>query len=42
MMKKCGLNESNEGTFKYFPTVHDAVHHASNVLTPISVLADIP
>lgn len=38
MVKKCGLTESNDGSFKFFPTVHDAVHHANNAITPISII----
>lgn len=38
IMKKCGLKESADGCFKFFPTVHDAVHHAKGILLPVSVI----
>lgn len=41
-MRKCELKETPDGKFKYFPTVHDAVHHAIEVTTPISVISEIP
>lgn len=40
MMKKCDLREAPERLFKYFPTIHDAVHHAINHITPISVITE--
>lgn len=40
MMKKCGVKELDNGSFKYYPTVHDAVHHAVEELSPISVIID--
>lgn len=42
MMKKCGLHEKSDGSFNFFPTVHDAVHQAMERLVPISVIADAP
>ncbi|XP_037917492.1 solute carrier family 26 member 6-like isoform X1 [Hermetia illucens] len=38
VMKKCDLRNSSDGRFKQFPTVHDAVHYAMEVITPISVV----
>lgn len=38
MMIKCGLNEKPNGSFNFFPTIHDAVHEAMNSLAPISVI----
>lgn len=40
MMKKCDLRETSNQLFKYFPTIHDAVHHAMNNITPISVITE--
>lgn len=40
MMKKCGLHEESDGSFNFFPTVHDAVHQAMDNLAPISVITD--
>lgn len=38
MMQKCNLKESTDGSFKIFPTVHDAVHHAKSMILPINVI----
>ncbi|KAJ6647323.1 Prestin [Pseudolycoriella hygida] len=38
VMKKCGLKESSNGWFKFFPTVHDAVYHAQEYVIQISVI----
>lgn len=38
IMKKCDLRESDDGKFKLFPTVHDAAHHAIDMLLPISIV----
>lgn len=40
-MKKCDLRERDDGTFKFYPTVHDAVHHALEVVSPISVISEM-
>lgn len=42
MMKKCDLKEKSDGLFNFFPTIHDAVHHAMETMAPISVIADMP
>lgn len=42
MMKKCDLKENSDGLFNFFPTIHDAVHHAMETMAPISVIADMP
>lgn len=41
MMKKCNLTESSDGTFKIFPTIHDAVHHSKSIIIPIMVITDV-
>lgn len=40
MMKRCGLNEKPDGSFNFFPTIHDAVHQAMDNLAPISVITE--
>lgn len=40
MMKRCNLNEKADGSFNFFPTIHDAVHQAMDNLMPISVITD--
>ena len=42
MMKRCDLNEKPDGSFNFFPTIHDAVHHAKEKKASISVITDIP
>lgn len=42
MMKKCDLHEKFDGSFNYFPTVHDAVHQAMEHLAPISMISEAP
>lgn len=37
-MKRCDLRES--AAFKFFPTVHDAVHQARETVAPISVISE--
>ncbi|KAG4068510.1 hypothetical protein HA402_004851 [Bradysia odoriphaga] len=41
VMKKCGLKESADGYFKFFPTVSDAVHHAQEAFVQISVITSL-
>lgn len=41
VLKKCGLRESPDGYFKFFPTVHDAVHHAQEAVVQISVITSL-
>ncbi|XP_031636337.1 solute carrier family 26 member 10-like [Contarinia nasturtii] len=36
MMKRCGLNERSDGSFNFFPAVHDAVHRAKDNLNKIT------
>lgn len=40
MMKKCDLNEKLDGSFNFFPTIHDAVHQAMDSIAPISVITE--
>lgn len=40
MMKKCGLNEKCDGSFNFFPTIHDAVHQSKDTMAPISVITE--
>lgn len=40
MMKKCGLNEKCDGSFNFFPTIHDAVHQAKDNIAPISIITE--
>lgn len=40
MMKRCDLNEKPDGSFNFFPTIHDAVHTAMDNLAPISVITE--
>lgn len=42
MMKRCDLNEKPDGSFNFFPTIHDAVHHAKEKLVLMPVITDIP
>lgn len=39
-MKKCGLNEKCDGSFNYFPAIHDAVHQAKDNMAPISIITE--
>ncbi|XP_031618524.1 pendrin-like isoform X3 [Contarinia nasturtii] len=39
-MKRCGLHEKSDGSFNFFPTIHDAVHQAMENMAPISVITD--
>lgn len=41
LMKKCDLRETSDGWIKFYPTVHDAVHHALEVVSPISVITEM-
>lgn len=40
MMKKCDLNAKLDGSFNFFPTIHDAVHRAMDNLIPIRIISD--
>lgn len=42
LMRKCDLKETPDGRLKFYPTVHDAVHQAIEVTTPISVISEMP
>lgn len=41
MMKRCGLNERTDNSFNFFPTVHDAVHRAKEILNKITIVTEI-
>lgn len=40
MMRKCDLKDQGNGEFKFYPTVHDAVHNATEVTAPISIITE--
>lgn len=40
MMKLCELDANPDGSFNYFPTIHDAVHKAMDSMVPTSVIID--
>lgn len=40
MMQRCGLMVKPDNSFKFFPTIHDAVHQALDNLSSISVIAE--
>lgn len=42
MMKRCDLNQKPDGSFNFFPTIHDAVHHAQEKIVSIPSIGDIP
>lgn len=41
MMKRCDLNEQPDGSFNFFPAIHDAVHRAKDNMVPIAVITEI-
>lgn len=40
MMQRCGLSAKPDGSFNFFPTIHDAVHQSMDVLAPISIITE--
>lgn len=40
MMRKCDLKDQGNGDFKFYPTVHDAVHNATEITAPISIITE--
>lgn len=41
MMRRCDLNEKIDGSFNFFPTIHDAVHRAMDNLVEIPIITEI-
>lgn len=39
MVKRCDLNEKTDGSFNFFPTIHDAVHRAMDNMISIHILS---